>query len=29
MIIKKGTCMLVDAAIPGDGNVIKIEGEKI
>jgi hypothetical protein len=26
---KKGTCMLLDVAIPGDRNVIKIEAEKI
>jgi hypothetical protein len=26
---KKGTCMLIDVAIPGDGNVIKKEAEKI
>ena len=26
---KKGTCMLIDAAIPGDRNVIKREAEKI
>jgi hypothetical protein len=26
---KQGTCMLVDAAIPGDRNVIKKEAEKI
>jgi hypothetical protein len=24
----KGTCLLTDAAIPGDRNVIKIEAEK-
>jgi hypothetical protein len=26
---KKEACMLIDAAIPGDGNVIKKEAEKI
>ena len=26
---KKGTCMLINIAIPGDGNVIKKEAEKI
>jgi hypothetical protein len=26
---KKGTCMLMDVAIPGDRNVIKKEDEKI
>jgi len=26
---KQGTCMLIDAAIPGDRNVIKKEAEKI
>jgi hypothetical protein len=26
---EKGTCMLIDVAIPGDGNVIKRETEKI
>jgi len=26
---KKGTCMLIDAAIPRDGNVMKKEAEKI
>ena len=26
---KKGKCMLIDAAIRGDGNVIKREAEKI
>ena len=26
---KKGTCMLIDVAISGDGNVIKTEAEKI
>jgi hypothetical protein len=26
---EKGTCMLIDVAIPGDGNVIKKEAEKI
>jgi hypothetical protein len=26
---EKGTCMLIDAAIPGDRNVIKKEAEKI
>jgi len=26
---KQGTCMLIDAAIPGEGNVIKKEAEKI
>ena len=26
---KKGTCMLIDIAIPGDRNVIKREAEKI
>jgi uncharacterized protein YycO len=26
---KKGTCMLIDVAIPGDRNVIKKEAEKI
>jgi hypothetical protein len=26
---KKGTCMLIDIAIPGDRNVIKKEAEKI
>jgi hypothetical protein len=26
---EKRTCMLIDAAIPGDRNVIKEEGEKI
>jgi hypothetical protein len=27
--MKKGTCMLIDIAIPGDRNVIKKEAEKI
>jgi hypothetical protein len=27
--IEKGTCMLIDIAIPGDRNVIKKEAEKI
>jgi hypothetical protein len=27
--MKKGTCMLIDVAIPGDRNVIKKEAEKI
>jgi len=26
---KKGTCILIDVAIPGDRNVIKKEAEKI
>jgi hypothetical protein len=26
---KKGTCMLIDVAIPGDRNVMKREAEKI
>jgi hypothetical protein len=26
---EKGTCMLIDVAIPGDRNVIKKEAEKI
>jgi hypothetical protein len=26
---KKGTCMLIDIAIPGDRNVIRKEAEKI
>ena len=26
---KKGTCMLIDVAIPGDRNVIKKEAEKM
>ena len=26
---KQGTCMSIDAAIPGDGNVLKKEAEKI
>jgi hypothetical protein len=26
---KQGTCMLIDAAIPGDRNVIKKEADKI
>jgi hypothetical protein len=26
---KKGTCMLIDVAIPGDRNVIKKEAEKV
>ena len=26
---KKGTCILIDAAVPGDRNVIKKEAEKI
>jgi len=26
---KKVTCMLIDVAIPGDGNVIKKEAEKL
>jgi hypothetical protein len=26
---KQGTCMLIDAAVPGDRNVIKREVEKI
>jgi hypothetical protein len=26
---KKGTCMLIDVAIPGDRNLIKKEAEKI
>jgi hypothetical protein len=26
---EKGTCVLIDIAIPGDGNMIKKEGEKI
>jgi hypothetical protein len=26
---EKGTCMLIDVAIPGDRNVIKIEAEKV
>ena len=29
VIIKKGTCMLIDFAIPRDRNVIKKEAEKI
>jgi len=29
VILKKGTCMLINAAIPGDRNVIKKEAEKI
>jgi hypothetical protein len=29
MIIKKGTRMLIDVAIPGDKNVIKKESEKV
>jgi len=29
LIIKKGTCMLIDVAIPGERNVIKKDGEKI
>jgi hypothetical protein len=29
MIIKKGTCMLIDVTFPGDRNVIKKEAEKI
>ena len=29
VIKKKGTCMLIDAAIPGDRNVIKKEDQKI
>jgi hypothetical protein len=27
--IENGTCMLIDTAISGDGNVIKKEAEKI
>jgi hypothetical protein len=27
--MKKGTCMLIDVAIPGDRNVIQKEAEKI
>jgi len=27
VIIKKGTCLLIDVAIPGDKNVIKKEAE--
>ena len=26
---EKGTCMLIDVAVPGDRNVIKKEAEKI
>jgi hypothetical protein len=29
VITKKGTCILIDVAIPGDRNVIKKEAEKI
>jgi hypothetical protein len=29
VIIKKGTCMLIDVAIPGDRNVIKKEDAKM
>ena len=29
MIIKKGACMLIDVAIPGDRNVFKREAKKI
>jgi len=29
IIIRKGTCMLIDVAIPGDRNVIKKEAEKV
>ena len=29
VITKRGTCMLIDAAISGDRNVIKREAEKI
>ena len=29
MIVKKGTCILIDAAISGDRNVIKKDAEKI
>jgi hypothetical protein len=29
IIYKKGTCMLIDVAISGDGNVIKKDAEKI
>jgi hypothetical protein len=29
VIIKKGTCLLISAATPGDRNVMKKEAEKI